>query len=115
MLKSCSDWQVSVHSGAAFSQLVLLVATNVDGFADVANKALLLGSCCVTVLSAVSARFEPYGDGRIAVIAGKEYELRLRQQHASMHARTSWASLRPQQPRKRRKHGFGSDSDEEDG
>ena len=32
--------------------------------------------------------------------AGKDYQSRLRQQHAKMHPRTSWASLKHSQPNK---------------
>lgn len=49
---------------------------------------------------------------RISVVpAGKEYESRLRQQHAKLNPKTSWARF--DQKKLKRRRGFGDDSDEE--
>ena len=42
---------------------------------------------------------------------GKDYQSRLRQQHAKMHPRTSWASLKRGQPNKRRAAEYSSDAE----
>ena len=47
----------------------------------------------------------------VCVSAGKEYEARLRQQHAKLNPKTSWACMDRTKAKKRR--GFGEDSDEE--
>ncbi len=47
----------------------------------------------------------------VYVSVGKEYEARLRQQHAKLNPKTSWARMDRKTARKRR--GFGEDSDEE--
>ena len=48
---------------------------------------------------------------RLSAAAGKDYQLRLRQQHAKMHPRTSWASLKRSQPSKRKAAGESSDEE----
>ncbi len=47
----------------------------------------------------------------VCVFVGKEYEARLRQQHAKLNPKTSWARMDRKKAKKRR--GFGEDSDEE--
>ncbi|DBB01100.1 hypothetical protein WJX77_009600 [Trebouxia sp. C0004] len=45
------------------------------------------------------------------IVSGKEYEARLRQQHAKLNPRTSWAHMDKKKAKKRR--GFGDDSHED--
>ena len=47
----------------------------------------------------------------LSAAAGKDYQSRLRQQHAKMHPRTSWASLKRGQPSKRKAAGESSDEE----
>ena len=47
----------------------------------------------------------------VHVSAGKEYEARLRQQHAKLNPKTSWARVDRKKAKKRA--GFGDDSDTE--
>lgn len=47
----------------------------------------------------------------VFAFVGKEYEARLRQQHAKLNPKTSWARMDKKKGKKRR--GFGEDSDEE--
>lgn len=46
------------------------------------------------------------------MIAGKEFEARLRQQHSKLNPRTSWARV-GKKKKANKKRGFGDESDEE--
>ena len=48
----------------------------------------------------------------VGMIAGKEFEARLRQQHTKLNPRTSWAQVH-RKKKANKKRGFGDESDEE--
>ena len=50
----------------------------------------------------------------LVITVGKEYEARLRQQHSKLNPRTSWATRDGARSRKRRRAGYGEDSEDDE-
>ena len=50
----------------------------------------------------------------LVATVGKEYEARLRQQHSKLNPRTSWATREGDRSGKRRRAGYGKDSEDDE-